>query len=414
MLKFAGSPNYIHRYILTAGILILLILMIIHPAVVYNGALTGLQTWWTIVFPSLLPFFIISEIMISTGIVHFLGVITEPIMRPVFNIPGSGSFAVAVGYASGFPVGAMITANLRKEGLCTRIEAERMLCFTNNSSPLFMLVAVAVGMFNHPALGFYIAGTHYLANITIGVALRFYRREDPERIPEQVFKRGLIERAFKEFIYIMTKETRPIGRILGDAVKSSVNNLLTVGGFIIFFAVLILLLTECQAIEGISRVLALFLTPFGFEPTVYPALASGIFEMTIGAKLASESTAPLLQQVVIVAMILGWSGLSILAQVASMISETDIRIFPFICTRIAHGLLAALYMFFVFNFYNVTPVLSNGVQDPLASYFFTRANILASLKNFFIMMSGFVIFSAVLQTLYYVADFFKLALIRRR
>ncbi|MGB9904069.1 MAG: nucleoside recognition domain-containing protein, partial [Desulfotomaculales bacterium] len=83
--------------------------MLTQPKTVYQGALTGLNLWWNIVFPSLLPFFIICEILLSLGIVHFLGVLLEPVMRPLFNVPGAGSFVLAVGYTSGYPIGAMIT-----------------------------------------------------------------------------------------------------------------------------------------------------------------------------------------------------------------------------------------------------------------------------------------------------------------
>ncbi|MGQ0438264.1 nucleoside recognition domain-containing protein, partial [Bacillus sp. B-TM1] len=36
-------------------------------------------------FPSLLPFFIIAELLISIGVVKFIGVILEPLMRPLLR-----------------------------------------------------------------------------------------------------------------------------------------------------------------------------------------------------------------------------------------------------------------------------------------------------------------------------------------
>ena len=52
------------------------------PAGCLPGGLTGLKTWWNIVFPALLPFFIASELLMSFGVVHFMGVLLEPVMRP--------------------------------------------------------------------------------------------------------------------------------------------------------------------------------------------------------------------------------------------------------------------------------------------------------------------------------------------
>ncbi|MGB9847118.1 MAG: nucleoside recognition domain-containing protein, partial [Desulfotomaculales bacterium] len=140
------------------------------------------------------------------------------------------------------------------------------------------------------------------------------------------------------------------GKILADAVRNAVTNLLNIGGFIILFAVLIQLLTSAGIIGWLAQKMGLLLIPLGFSDAILPALASGLVEMTIGTKMASEAAAPLLQQVIAASMILAWSGLSIHAQAASMIAETDIRLLPFILSRFAHALLAALYTYLFFNF----------------------------------------------------------------
>ena len=55
---------------------------------------------------SCIPFtftvFIIAELLISIGVVKFIGVILEPLMRPLFRVPGIGGFVWAMGMASGF------------------------------------------------------------------------------------------------------------------------------------------------------------------------------------------------------------------------------------------------------------------------------------------------------------------------
>jgi len=51
-------------------------------------------------------FFIVAELMVSLGFVNFLGVIMEPIMRPLFRLPGCSSLVIVMGFTSGFPIGA--------------------------------------------------------------------------------------------------------------------------------------------------------------------------------------------------------------------------------------------------------------------------------------------------------------------
>lgn len=365
----------------SALVMLFVLTMVLQPGVVFAGAVAGLKTWWNIVFPSLLPFFIASELLIGFGIVNFMGVLLEPVMRPLFNVPGSGSFVMAMGYSSGYPIGAMITARLRDEGHCTRLEAQRLLAFTNNSSPLFMLVAVPVGMFNNPSLGYIIAGAHYLANLTLGLLLRFYGRRDPEATWRPKAPEGtLFRRAVREMLRVQREEQRPPGKILGDAVRNAVNNLLNIGGFIILFSVIIQLLTTYGCIDLLAGLLGAMLVPLGFNPELLNAIACGLFEMTTGTRMIAEAAVPLTQQLIAVAIILAWSGLSIQAQVASMIARTDLRMLPFVLTRLAHGVLAAVYTMIMLRCANLAGTVTARDYEPVLHSLWPYINFNLSLS----------------------------------
>ncbi|HHP50677.1 MAG TPA: hypothetical protein ENM97_02100 [Moorella mulderi] len=155
------------------------------PQPVFQAALRGLETWWDIVLLVLFPFLVISQLFWGLGLVHFLGVMLEPLMRPLFKVPGSGSVVMAMGYSTGAPVSALLTAQLRQKGMLTRVEGERLMSFTSNASPLFMMGAVAVGMLQQPHLGPLLAGAHYGANLLVGLLMRFFtvRRRHPLPLP---------------------------------------------------------------------------------------------------------------------------------------------------------------------------------------------------------------------------------------
>src|SRR5699024_581268 len=144
-----------------------------------------------------------------------------------------------MGVASGNPAGAKITAHLRKEEQISRIEAERLVCFTNYANPLLIFGAVAVGLFHRPELGILFASAHYLGNRTVGFLMRFYRYN--EEIPKQPTRQSDTH-SFKKAFTLMhndrIKDGRRIGQLLGDAVQSSIRTLLMIGGFIILFSVL--------------------------------------------------------------------------------------------------------------------------------------------------------------------------------
>ena len=103
------------------------------------AAKSGLLLWANSVLPSLLPFFIATELLGYTNVVSLCGKLLNKLMRPIFNVPGEGAFALLMGIISGYPVGAKIVANLKEQKLCTATEAERLIAFTNNSGPLFII-----------------------------------------------------------------------------------------------------------------------------------------------------------------------------------------------------------------------------------------------------------------------------------
>ncbi len=328
-------------FLTAVTVVILALAIILFPQPVFQAALRGLMAWWEIVIPALLPFFVISQLFMGLGIVHFLGVLLEPVMRPLFNVPGTGAFVMAMGYTSGAPISAVLTSQLRQQRLVTRVEGERLICFTNNASPLFMLGAVAVGMLHDPSLGPALAGAHYGANLFLGILFRFYGRRAPASPPGNYPLLSLPRRAWRAMIQAQQRDGRSLGQLLGDAVSHSFHTLITIGGFITLFSVI----TQVAGMLGILDLLARLLLyagyPLGLTPAIAGALASGIFEMTMGAKFASEAPVPLGEQITAISLIMGWAGLSVLGQVAAMTSKTDIRLGPFILARFLHGFLAA-------------------------------------------------------------------------
>ncbi|OTA40162.1 MAG: hypothetical protein A6D92_22415, partial [Symbiobacterium thermophilum] len=96
--------------------------LVIYPKESLEAAREGMNLFVTVVFPSLLPFFILSEMLLGLGVVHFIGVLFTPLMRPLFNVPGEGAFVLSMGLAAGYPMDAVITARFRRNNMCTRVE----------------------------------------------------------------------------------------------------------------------------------------------------------------------------------------------------------------------------------------------------------------------------------------------------
>src|SRR5690606_150939 len=117
----------------------MVILILLFPQRSLNAALDGLSVWLDIVLPALLPFFIVSEIMIGLGLVDFVSVLLNPIMKPLFKCPGSSSFIWVMSITSGYPMGAKLVSSFYQAGKITKEEAQRILSFCSTSGPLFMI-----------------------------------------------------------------------------------------------------------------------------------------------------------------------------------------------------------------------------------------------------------------------------------
>ncbi|WP_053083770.1 sporulation integral membrane protein YlbJ [Rubeoparvulum massiliense] len=321
--------------------------ILMYPEEIFQASLRGLSIWWDVVFPSLLPFIILSELLMGIGVVHFFGVLLHPIMFPLFRVPGPGGFVLAMGFASGYPVGAKLTTQLRQRNMINQFEGERLVSFTSTSDPIFIFGAVAVGIFHDPSLGVILALSHYLSSLLVGFIMAFHERKAP-RTFYQSERGNLLRQGLRAMHRARMEDGRSFGTLMAEAISSGFKTTFLIGGFMICFSVLIQVLTLINLVQLIQWIVTLILLPLGFaselsSPTIY-----GLFEITLGTQgiSLSPSSIPLLDKMILVSFLIAWSGFSIHAQVASILSTTDIRYTPYLYSRILHAFLAGFLTYF--------------------------------------------------------------------
>lgn len=308
-----------------------------------QSAENGLKLWANSVVPSLLPFFIATELLGYTNIVSILGKLLNKFMRPIFNVPGEGAFPFIIGVISGYPVGAKIVANLKTQGKLTNAEAERLIAYTNNSGPLFIIGTVGIGLFKNTSIGLLLFITHILAGLSVGLVFRWWK-----------FRKKFVEnqeKGVRPFFPYKQISIANLGEVLANSITSAINSVLLIGGFIVLFCIVITILESSNILNVFSVLLTPVLTFFKIPISFANGIACGILELTNGVCKVSLIPNKLIStNIIICAFLLGFGGISISLQILSIISKAKISIKPYIIGKLLQGTLAAVYTYLIIYF----------------------------------------------------------------
>lgn len=383
------------RNILPIIFVLIAICLVIFSKTNLSAASNGLILWATCVVPSLFPFFVISNLLSHTKVVSFIGRLLDKFMKPLFNVPGIGGFAFIMGLISGYPVGAKIVSEFREKGLVSKDEGERMLAFTNNSGPLFILSSVGISLFGDTKTGILLLCTHVLSCITVGIILGKFSIEQSE-------KNNYINN--KIILKNNNVTLKNLGEVLGNSINTAISTILLIGGFVVIFSVIISILNVTHALDFLSKFLNPILSFLGFNLDFSKPMLSGIIELTNGIKSVSNiHIKAISQNIILCAFLLGFGGFSVLLQVFSIVSKTDLSMKKYFIGKLLQGIVASIYTFLVLKFipfinldivetFNANASqfeVLNSVSSLLYSYFYDLGIFMIAIFILFIIFNVF-------------------------
>ena len=290
-----------------AAVIAAVIFMLLNSGAVIRYSREALYMCFETVIPSLFPFFVMSGLLIYSGFGSVLSRAAGHIMRPLFNVAPAGAAAFVTGMISGFPLGAVTAAELYKSGSLSRSEAERLLAFSGNSSPLFMIGTVGASIYCSTALGLLLYLIHILASFLVGM----------------IFSRTGRGRHSSPPMRLITREL-PLTEVFSSALTRAAQSIITVCFAIVFFS-------------SLSRAF-LDLLPL---PPVLHAAAAGLCEFSTGVLAVSALSTDTAQKLIMISFIIGFSGLCVHLQVIASIADTGLSLVPYITGKLLHGAIAA-------------------------------------------------------------------------
>lgn len=331
----------------TAFVFCILLVIFSRPAM--TAAQEGLQLWWEILLPTLFPFFASATLIERTGAMQLLANLFYPLSKRLrashYALP-----LILLGGISGYPSGARLSGMLLASGAVSEVETERLGTVCNLCSPMFIMGAVAGGMFLNTSLFWPLAISYYGGALLLGITLRFMNPVRPS--PPGRAKLMLPD---------------PFYKALPRAVGDGMVDMLKVGGSVIFFLVLAEVLTQLKVLDVLSLPLdALFLKVPGGSPA--KGVLLGLMEMTGGCSRIAKAGLPLIYSVPLCSFLIGFGGLSVMVQAMAFVPfQKPLR---YLFYKLIHGVFSGLIAFALLSLF---PLATETLAPSLQPYYVVNA-----------------------------------------
>lgn len=291
----------------------ILLLLLTHPALSMAGASRGLLLWSQTVLPSLLPFMICSNIIVSVGAMPLLMAPFRPVTGKIFRLSDSGGYVLLSGLLCGYPMGAKTCSEFLAQNRLSSQEARCLLAISNHPSPMFLLGYVGACLCPQIPIWKVMAAL-YLPILPLSFLARHIYRVSMPSPAVHATDAGL-PAATLDFDGIMMR---------------SIEIMVRIGGYIMLFSILAAFI---EYLPGIS-------------PSV-KALALGLAEITTGIRSISRAATGFRQGLCITAVI-AFGGLSGIFQTRSVLMPSDgtknagLSIRHYVLWKLLHMIMACL------------------------------------------------------------------------
>lgn len=306
------------KKLLWINICLILAVLLLCPAVVNKGSKDGLLLWFTVVLPALFPFMVFSGVMMKIGATQTIGRYLYPFFHRLLGLSENGCYAMAVGFLSGYPLGGKTAADLLRQNAVTPEEAQYILCFCNNASPMFLLEYIGVYCLGMGKPWLILAVVYGTAMLN---AVLFLRKNTKDRYQ---IRQNVVKCSYE-------KEKRPaVMNALDQAILDSFVTVTKVGGYIILFSILAEFVEQIVPCHAFAKMIGL-----------------GVIEITTGGEyLKAYPMIPELKWIFACGFA-AFGGFSSVAQTYSVLQGTELSVAGYLRAKLTHVFLAVLTAVFL-------------------------------------------------------------------
>ncbi len=315
------KKDTLYQLLFTALALYLIFLMLRYPALALEYASKGLHLWFTKMVPTLLPFMILSGIMIRMNLTESFVRLLHPLLHQLFGTSRNGSYTIVMGFLCGFPMGARIVGELYEHHRLSREESTYLLYFCNNIGPIYFLSYVV------PTLGIDRPLGPFLLMYGIPLFYGFLLMRIVPLLSHLCRPHGnrtaVPYSRFSEICSDPAQRSDSLLAAVDASVLSGLIGIAKLGGYMIFF-----------------NLLNILFQPFHHVNMQIMNVYRCLLEITSGIDYSGRSI------YYAVLILLPFGGFSCIAQTYSMIRQTDLSVCPYVLHKtVQTAVTAVIYLF---------------------------------------------------------------------
>lgn len=308
-------------------------------AFVYNlescidSALIGVNLVVKTIIPTIFPFSVICNLLISYDGVSLYSKILGPIICRPLKLSKSSSFPIVASFLSGYPLGCKYCCELYSLGYIDKSEFERLLNIASNASPMFIIGSIGAAMLDDVKLGFILLIGNYLSSIIVGILTINHTKTSS---------------SFKELPKNNTNTN--FGSALKSALDNGINTTLQVGAFVVLFSIIISIIKNNTFISIVFYNVEEFLNLPKYS--IY-GFFLGSIEFTNGCKLITTLPLTLPFKLAIISFICSFSGLSVIAQISSFVYKYNISLAKYSFIKFIQGIISFGITFIISSIFSL-------------------------------------------------------------
>ena len=306
--------------------LALMALLLARPQAAALGALRAMAAWAASVAPAVFPFLALMPLLTCDEAARAYEKLLGGLTARLFRLPGAAAPAMVIGMVAGVPAGPLAARSVAARTGLDRGQLQRLAIAAMGFSPAFLISGVGAGMLGSAALGWRLALSQILSQLTLALMLRkaWRNRNGPVADAGPLHQDG--------------------------AIRGAVLAALTICGYMALFGAL------ARAAGGLlgDRVGGAILC---------------LVDVPSGARLLADLPLPMQARLVLISALCGFGGLCLIAQCQGALKGCGLGWMECLALRALAAMLCALYTLLGLRLGEVDfPGLAIGLADnPLAA-----------------------------------------------